>query len=220
MKSPDNIERLINDLHDTTSADMDQRVLTDVLQALEESKRTPAATQPNVTGTIMKSPITKLAAAAVILLAALLSAHQIADWRSTGRAEHEPRGGLRGRPGMDEQVAEASVIIRGRTVQKAYTGRQTNDEREVQLSIEVDKLLYGKLPSRTISALDWESPDNPVVADGRDEGILFLHEFEDGHWRIRSGYTKYADLDAVENEILEVIESGAHLTERSRDRGR
>jgi len=49
---------------------MDRRVLTDIVQALEHSQKTSAAPQPNVWRIIMKSQITKFAAAAAIIIAA------------------------------------------------------------------------------------------------------------------------------------------------------
>jgi len=66
------VEKLIENLHDTTSAELDERVIRDVLQALEESKKTSAGIQPNIWRIIMKSKITKLAAAAVIIIAVIL----------------------------------------------------------------------------------------------------------------------------------------------------
>jgi outer membrane lipoprotein-sorting protein len=72
MKPTDNIKRLIKKLHDTTSAEMDQRVLTDVLHALDESERTLTPKRR----CIMKNPITKLAAAAIIITAVLFFIHQ------------------------------------------------------------------------------------------------------------------------------------------------
>ncbi len=73
MRPAENIERLIKNLTDRTSAQMDKRVLRDVLRALEESEETSALTQPKIRRTIMKNPITKLAAAAVILIAVAIS---------------------------------------------------------------------------------------------------------------------------------------------------
>ena len=73
MRPADNIKRLIKNLSDTTSAEMDERVIGDVLRALEESKKTSALIQPNIRRTIMKSPITKLAAAAMIIIVVLIS---------------------------------------------------------------------------------------------------------------------------------------------------
>jgi len=73
MRPTEDIKRLIKKLHNTTSAQMDERVLTDVLRALEESEKKSAQTRPNIRRIIMKSPITKLAAAAVIIVGVLLS---------------------------------------------------------------------------------------------------------------------------------------------------
>ena len=74
MRSAQNIEKLIKNLHDTTSTDMDERVLKDVLKVLEQSERTKSAlVQPNIWRKIMKSRVTKLATAAVIIIAAVLA---------------------------------------------------------------------------------------------------------------------------------------------------
>ncbi len=73
MRSERSIKRLIGGLHDTTGPEMDKRVLKDVLRALAESEKRSALTRPNIGRTIMKSPITKLAAAAVIIVAVLLT---------------------------------------------------------------------------------------------------------------------------------------------------
>jgi len=70
MKSSRDIEKLFKDLHDTTSAEMDQRVLRDVSQTLEKPNR------PNIWRIIMKTRITKLAAAAVIIIAVLIGINQ------------------------------------------------------------------------------------------------------------------------------------------------
>ena len=60
MRPTGNIKGLIKNLHDTTSAEMDERVLKDVLKALEESKGTKSAvSEPNIWRIIMNSKITK-----------------------------------------------------------------------------------------------------------------------------------------------------------------
>ena len=75
MKPTDNFEKLIRDLHVldiNTSAEMDQRILHDTLKAQKELKRTKSAgTQPDIWRKIMKSSITKLAAAAIIVVIGL-----------------------------------------------------------------------------------------------------------------------------------------------------
>jgi len=78
MKPAKNIEKHIKNFYveslpTTTSAELDERVLGNVMGALEESKKkNSTAIQPNIWRIIMKSRITKLAAAAVIMVIAVL----------------------------------------------------------------------------------------------------------------------------------------------------
>lgn len=81
MRYPGNIERSIEksyleNIEMSADAEMDGRILDDALAAMEESKKAgPALAGPNIRSIIMKSPITKLAAAAVIVGAVMLSIH-------------------------------------------------------------------------------------------------------------------------------------------------
>jgi len=72
MKSVENFVKLIRDLHVLdidTSVEMDRRILHDTLKAQKECKRTKlAGTQPDIWRKIMKSSITKLAAAVIIVV--------------------------------------------------------------------------------------------------------------------------------------------------------
>jgi outer membrane lipoprotein-sorting protein len=73
MRPAEEIKKLVKNLYDTTSAQMDERVLKDALAALEETKKTKSAlTEPIFWRIIMKSNITKFAAAAVIIIAVTL----------------------------------------------------------------------------------------------------------------------------------------------------
>jgi hypothetical protein len=77
MRPEENIENLIKSLNFKASAELHDRTLNDVLEAHEESKKTKSVTsQPNIWSTIMKSKITKLAAAATIVIAVLISINQ------------------------------------------------------------------------------------------------------------------------------------------------
>ncbi|MGD8786646.1 MAG: hypothetical protein PVJ60_04415 [Phycisphaerales bacterium] len=68
MRPADNINELIKKLKLKASADLDKRVHDDISKALAESEKTKSAViQPNIWRTIMKSPIVKSAAAAVII---------------------------------------------------------------------------------------------------------------------------------------------------------
>jgi hypothetical protein len=76
MRQADNINRLIRKLRLTASVELDKRVHDDISRVLSESKKTQSAkAQPPIWRSIMKSPITKLATAAVVLAGILLTIH-------------------------------------------------------------------------------------------------------------------------------------------------
>jgi outer membrane lipoprotein-sorting protein len=72
MKPSQNVEKMVRRLHFTAGAEMDGRIWSHVLKAQEELKKNKTAKlQPPVWRIIMKRKITKLAAAAVIVIAVL-----------------------------------------------------------------------------------------------------------------------------------------------------
>jgi hypothetical protein len=76
MRPAEDIDKLIKKLRYKAGAETHDRVLGNVMQALDESEKQKAgATAPNIWRTIMKSPITKLAAAAVIIVGVLTVMH-------------------------------------------------------------------------------------------------------------------------------------------------
>jgi hypothetical protein len=82
MRPTDNINELIKRLKLKASVDLDKRVHDDISMALAGSHEKEAAViQPNIGRIIMRSPITKLAAAAVIIIACMIG---LSLWRSTG----------------------------------------------------------------------------------------------------------------------------------------
>ena len=73
---PTNINKLIQKLHLRASSELDARVHADISDLLAEPDKTlPAFTKPNLWRIIMKSRITKLAAAAVIIVVLLVSTY-------------------------------------------------------------------------------------------------------------------------------------------------
>jgi len=73
MRPAENIEKLIKNIDIDTNAKTDNAVLGDVIEAFEKSKgKKTSAIEQNIWRIIMKSPITKLAAAAVIIVAVIL----------------------------------------------------------------------------------------------------------------------------------------------------
>jgi len=83
MRPMDNMEEAIKKkLNFTASAKMRDRILNDVLKAQAKSKKTkPAINEPNIWRIIMKSPLTKIAIAAVVIIACLIG---LSLWRTTG----------------------------------------------------------------------------------------------------------------------------------------
>lgn len=85
MKPSDNLEDMIRkDLNYTAGADLHDRMLNDVLNAQENTKRTqPATTKPSIRRQIMRSPMTKYAAAAMIIIAVVVGVHQFGSLTSS-----------------------------------------------------------------------------------------------------------------------------------------
>ena len=80
MRSAENIEKIVKnlDLDIDTNAQTDQAVLSKLLDAQTKSmKQQPAVILPNIRKIIMKNPITKLAAAAVIIIAVFIGIDQL-----------------------------------------------------------------------------------------------------------------------------------------------
>ena len=78
MRSTENIEKLVKnlDLDIGTYSQADRAVLNELLEAQEKSKKMKSAfVSPKTRRQIMKSPITKLAAAAVVIIAITLSVY-------------------------------------------------------------------------------------------------------------------------------------------------
>ena len=76
MRSTEKIEKLVKDLDlgMETHAQMDQTILSELLEAQKKSiKQDSAFVLPNIRRFIMKSPMTKFAAAAVVMIAVILS---------------------------------------------------------------------------------------------------------------------------------------------------
>src|SRR4030042_3708244 len=82
MRPAEKTNELIKKLQLKASADLDRRVHEDISRALTEPKKTkPAPPEPNIWRIIMKSPITKLATAAIVIIACVIG---LSLWRTTG----------------------------------------------------------------------------------------------------------------------------------------
>jgi len=73
MRPAENIKNLIKKLRYKPSAEAHNRMLVNVLQALDESQKTTSAPKPNIWRIIMKNRITKLATVAVIVIVTIVA---------------------------------------------------------------------------------------------------------------------------------------------------
>ncbi|UCD29437.1 MAG: hypothetical protein JSV03_02845, partial [Planctomycetota bacterium] len=72
MRSADDIKGMFKKLHMNSSAQLDEKVHSAISNALAESEKTkPAVVEPNIWREIIKSRITQLSAAAVIIIGIL-----------------------------------------------------------------------------------------------------------------------------------------------------
>jgi hypothetical protein len=99
MKPADKIKELINKSDVAASPGADQRILAGALKHLDKLKRNKLApNQPNIRRITMKSPITKIVAAAVIVVAVLICINQFSGsatsvvWAEVARKVQASRG--------------------------------------------------------------------------------------------------------------------------------
>jgi len=80
MKPLENVEKIIKNINIATNAEVDETVRNDVLKAFEQSKaKKSVVAQPSIWRIIMKSKMTKLAAAAVIIAGTIIGLHWFGD---------------------------------------------------------------------------------------------------------------------------------------------
>jgi hypothetical protein len=76
MSSAEKIKRLFAKSDVTVDSKVDDKIINDALTAFDKSEKTkPLSAEPNIWRIIMKSRITKLAAAAVIIIAVFIGIH-------------------------------------------------------------------------------------------------------------------------------------------------
>ena len=162
MRPAENIEKLIKHTKIDTNAKVDELVLDDVIKAFEKAKSKKSATyQPDIWRIIMKSKITKLAAAAVIIIAVIVWSGMPGTLLSTAYALQD--------------TIEAYNPIRYLHISEFETIGQ--EQRPSQLWVACD--YYGRLDK-----IRWEAP-NPagpelgavaLVSDGSISEVWFKNQ--------------------------------------------
>ena len=74
MRPAEDIKRLIKKLNDKTNAQMDERVIKDVLCAMKDTEKTSASIKPMIRSKIMKNSIVKYAAVIALICTAVAAA--------------------------------------------------------------------------------------------------------------------------------------------------
>jgi len=136
MRPAENVEKLIKKLRYKASAETHNRVLGNVLQALDKSeKQKLGASAPNIWRTIMKSPIAKLAAAATIIIAVLFVVHQFG--------------------GSLESSAFAQVANKLRSaITLTYTAT-TSSQVKIEMAFKEPGYMRTSMPGGYVTVADW-----------------------------------------------------------------
>ncbi len=192
MKPANDTERQIKKIYAdglkvTTSSDLDKRVLSNVMETLDElEKKESAAIGPNIWRLIMRSRMAKLTAAAVIALVVILGILEIA--------------GIRG----GSSVVWADVVeplLNARTaILDIIVGADGND------TVIHDEVMGSRI-CRTVSNID--GPD--IIIDLEQQKMLMLD-----HTQKTAVTIELAGLDAAEN-YLQVLQNSVVRFQESAD---
>ena len=155
MRSPENVEKLIRNAEMHSDPEMNQAVLKDLMHQFDKTQeQKPVVMQPSIGRTIMKSPITKLAAAAVVVVAVLIGMSEMGG-SGTSVAWGEVVRNVEASPGFIFQMKQIYY-------------------RETTGTIEIYNKVYGSAEYgvRMDGHLDPESPVQ--VYASRKEGAMIL----------------------------------------------
>jgi hypothetical protein len=142
MRPTGDLEKAIKkNLNFSAGAELRDRMLDDILNAQEKSRKAHSVIpRPNPRRQIMKNPITKLAAAAVLIMAVVLSVNV---WEKTTPAAYAL-----------EQTVEANHIVRSLHIRDFKPGE--DEPKEFWLQFAED----GRIKDIRASIPEWDSPSD------------------------------------------------------------
>ena len=133
MRPAENINELIKKLQLKASADLDRRIHEDISRALAESRKTESALpEPNIWRTIMKSPITKVVAGAVLLLGLFMLTKHL-----TGREAHAPAEPTRTATTVQDRTRVESNSPQALLAKELETARQLLERQDLPGLLEL-----------------------------------------------------------------------------------
>jgi len=155
----------------------------------------------------MKSRITKLATAAVIMIAAVVAGR--AGYRAL-TTDYVASGAST----IEQSVAESALIVRVEFLEKT-DAKSTMEGRAIKRwwNMRVKKVLSGEVDGDVINVLTREFVEYPMKHEAGMEVIMFL-EMRDGQYRpSRTVYgNQRRSLDTKEEEILRAIKGDNNLS--------
>lgn len=136
MSPAENIEKQVKQLRYEANTETHNRVLDNVMHAIDKhEKQKPGATAPDIWRIIMKNPITKLAAAAVIIIAAIVVINQL------------------GIPVESSAFAQVADKLRmARTMTYKVT---TNYNIEMEMAFKEPGYMRTTMPGGYVTVADW-----------------------------------------------------------------
>jgi len=166
MKPERKVEQMIRNLREAPNAEAHNRILGHLLSVLKERKRqTPAALEPELRRTIMRSPITKLAAAAVVALAIALPVSFLVRTAPTASAAD-----------IFYQAAEAMSGLTSFHIKVKMRTPPNDNFHYIRLDRDFTEIDFWKQCTDDERG-KWrlESPGRVVVMDGRTSTMFMKH---------------------------------------------
>jgi hypothetical protein len=199
VRPADSVNDLIKELHLKASADLDKRVHDDISRALAESEKTKSAyLQPIVWRIIMKSPLTKVAIASVLVIACLTG---LFFWKSTGSgiALADVLAAVEKVTGFTYKI-DAVVTIQGNSTNSTSTVLVSQDYGVKTIGEVIDPNT-GKVTRQDQYYL---VRSNTNIDVNHDEKTYFLLKFEDTASQ-NNNKEEYEDLNNPETIIKQFM---------------
>jgi hypothetical protein len=218
MRPAENIEKLIRDVPIDTSAETDKTVLGDVLKALENTKETTSVKpEPNIWRTIMKSRITRLAAAAVILIAVVAGLHYYAGpigVTSTAWAELVEKV----EQSHEEYMSKLLLAVEDKDTENIEFYADLLDEFWQKLGWLAGAELHPELRDRVSASIAATKAHYEGRQDSDKLGVQLFLDYED-QFNAWLGNIAQVDLAWI-NETVHVCKQMEEYAEEIRDAGR
>jgi len=157
MRPSENIEKLIKKLRYKTSAETHDKVLGNVMQALDkQQKQKSGTTTPDIRRTIMNNKMIKFATAAVIIVAVLIGLHYLGGPAGTVYAD------------VVEQLQKARTLMYTVTSSTAVEGIP---DMEIEVAFKEPGYMRMAMPGGYVTVMDWTTGEGLSIIPPRNQFI-------------------------------------------------